>query len=221
MTPHPAHVPVRHSGGRFAQPSRGVALLVVLMLLLAITGIALYSARYAVVGESSSRNQMDNEIARQAAEAALRDAERDLNLTANVPGARCTRPNLGVARFTPEYFYEGLPCPQGQCALPLASEPRKWGDLTKGESWWPAARGGLWNDNVADKPGALCDFLGGVPLGTYTGAAPLVGVAIQPEYLLELGFLYSSGQIFARITARGFGLTPETQVVLQSYFRLK
>src|SRR5262245_56187524 len=56
------------------QPQKGVALPVVLMFLLVITSLAIFSARYATMGEGMARNQLDAERARQAAESALRDA---------------------------------------------------------------------------------------------------------------------------------------------------
>ena len=96
---------------------RGVALVVVLLFLLAITGLAVFSARYASLGEGMARNQLDAERARQAAESALRDAERDLMLTeATQPnGAPCDRrPVRPVALYLSSSFTED--CPGGQCS---------------------------------------------------------------------------------------------------------
>lgn len=56
----------------------GIALPVVLMFLLIITISAVYSIRRSTLAEGITRNQLDYEVARQSAEAALRDAERDL-----------------------------------------------------------------------------------------------------------------------------------------------
>ncbi len=197
-------------------------MLVVLLLMLAITGIAMFSARYAVVGEASSQNKLDHEIARQAAEAALRDAERDLLLSSAVGGAPCVRNDFGEMRFTAEYFVPT--CKAGQCEPKPASTVRDWTNISTAEPWWPQDQGGLWNNTQSDKPtpggpATLCDtFTGGVPLGTYTGAPQVIGVATQPEYLLEL--MRRGDERFFRITARGFGLTNLSQVVLQSYFRV-
>jgi type IV pilus assembly protein PilX len=58
---------------------RGLSLIVVLLFLVAITSIAVLSARKATLEEGLGRNQLDMEAARQAAESALRDAERDLS----------------------------------------------------------------------------------------------------------------------------------------------
>ena len=206
-------------------PQRGIALVVVLMFLLVLTSLAIFSARYATLGESMARNQLDQERARQAAEAALRDAERDLLLSqaVAVAGARCDRrPDrpvvLRVAAFAAD-------CSRGQCApAVLAATAANWGTNANAEAWWPAARGGLWNNagakpSVAAGVGTNCNFTGGVPLGTFTGAPEIAGVARQPEYLIEY-FSRASGRAdFFRITARGFGLNATTEVVMQTYFQ--
>lgn len=207
---------------------RGVALIVVLVLLLAVTGIAIFSARNATVSEGVARNQLDAEVARQAAEAALRDAERDILLPTGtlVTNALCPRNEArpigeAISQFTVE-------CPKGQCGFAMSYyDNSNWATPTAStaEPWWPASKNGLWNDDADSKPrrgsgggpGVDCDFDGGVPLGTYTGTAPIAGVARQPEYLIE--YMRRGRDNYFRITARGFGYTTNSQVVLQSYFK--
>jgi type IV pilus assembly protein PilX len=199
---------------------RGVALVVVLMLLLAITGIVAFSARNASFGEIAARNQLDSEVARQAAESALRDAERDLLLTSGTvlpTNARCMRGESrplqdNVSGFTPD-------CAGGQCDKKLETYPTtSWVDAsTNAEPWWPPVKGGLWGNDPAQKPPTgSCTFTGGVPIGTYTGAPSIQGVALQPEYMVEL--MQRGTSTYFRITARGYGMSDRTQVVLQSYF---
>lgn len=207
---------------------RGVAIVVVLIFMLAMTIIAAFSARNASVGERVARNQLDQQVARQAAEAALRDAERDLLLSSGTirPLALCARGasrpvTEGVALFS-------TTCVGGQCNFPMsrytnADYSTATATSDTGEPWWPASKGGLWNNDFSIKPsrekGAInCStFTGAVSLGVFTGAPPMYGVSRQPEYLIESfqrGFT-----LYFRITARGFGYSPSTQVVLQSYFR--
>ncbi|MBT9609571.1 MAG: PilX N-terminal domain-containing pilus assembly protein [Aquabacterium commune] len=204
---------------------RGMALVVVLLFTIALTGIALVSARLALGGEGLARNQLDHQVARQAAEAALRDAERDLLLSANGSAtATCPRDadrpvQNQVPRFTAN-------CLRGQCSL-NESEVRavNYSDATSttttGEAWWPTRKGGRWNDTASTKPsagngGSCATFTGAVPLGTFTGTRAIPAVAQQPEYLLEP--LRRGSQLLFRITARGFGYRAGTEVVLQSYF---
>jgi type IV pilus assembly protein PilX len=204
---------------------RGVALVIVLLILLAITGLALFSARYATMSERTARNQLDMERARQAAESALRDAERDIRLEDGSAraGAPCSR---GIARPVNGGMVQfDASCSAGQClAADDTYAATNWSTGASAEPWWPEAKGGLWNNVLSTKPNrsssANCtSFTGGVPLGTFTGAAPISGVAQQPEYLIELIRRESGRKVFFRVTARGFGASEQTQVVMQSYFR--
>lgn len=200
-------------------------MVVVLMLMLALMGIVAFSARNANFGESSSRNQLDGEIARQAAESALRDAERDLLMPSGAlqPNAKCQRDGARPLESAVAGF--STTCVGGQCDKALNDyKTTSWvASSTNAEPWWPTDKGGSWGD-PSTKPqavsaGTCTTFTGGVPIGLYTGAPAVPGVAIQPEYLIEQ-FSRSGGRvIYYRITARGFGVSDRTQVVLQSYFQ--
>lgn len=204
---------------RLVRHQAGVAMLVVLIFTLALTGIAIVSARLALMGESVARNQLDLQVARQAAEAALRDAETDLMLAtgAQRTGAGCARGDerpvmAQVGRFNAE-------CTRGQCSFNI--DQARQANYSTGapaspqlaEAWWPTQRGGRWINDDDDKDCAT--FAGGVPLGTFTGARHIAGVAVQPEYMIEA---IRRGEWFFRVTARGFGYRVGTEVVLQSYF---
>jgi type IV pilus assembly protein PilX len=213
---------------RVRRSQSGVALVVVLMFVLALSVLAAFSARNSSVGERVARNQLDYQTARQAAEAALRDAERDLLLTTGAirPSAVCARGAARPVMDGPGLASFSSNCLGGQCSLPPATyTTANYATAVAGsvaEPWWPVARGGLWNNNFSIKPSrstsaANCGtFVGAVPLGTYTGAPPISGVSRQPEYLIEV---LERGRIYFRISARGFGYNPATQVVLQSYFK--
>ena len=205
-------------GAGTARRSTGVALVVVLMFLLVISSLAIFSARYATMGESMSRNQLDAEKARQAAETALRDAERDLIASTAAAGAACNRGVYPIGLEAPRYQ---ATCPQGLCdgaeANILAAN---WtGAGTNPEAWWSVSKGGQWNNATTKGRFGNCTFDGGVPLGSFTNAALVAGVARQPEYLIERFSRQSGRLLFFRITARGFGASETTQVVLQTYYR--
>lgn len=209
----------------------GLSLIIVMIFLSAITGLTIWSVRQSIFGESMARNQMDLEVARQAAEAALRDAERDLmNLTPTLlTNASCSR---GFDR-PPKAFDFTTNCTNGFCTksdtvYASANFSTATATSVNAEPWWPPSKGGLWNNTFSSKPGrnpvttTNCNFTGGVPLGTYTGAAAIVGVAIQPEYLIEHFLRRSNISMketnYYRITARGFGYTQRTQIVLQTIY---
>lgn len=207
----------------------GVALVGVLIFMLALAGIAIVSARSALLGEAVSRNQLDSQVARQAAEAALRDGEKDLLLAAGStsPNALCSRSDERPAIDGAAYFDPN--CTRGQCDLrvePLVNKSYSTASASNqsvAEAWWPTAKGGRWNDVLNSKPsvgsiGTCTTFTGGVPLGTFTGSARIEAVAQQPEYLIER-FTRGDQSVY-RITSRGFGYRTGTQVVMQSYFLL-
>jgi len=204
-------------------PRRGIALPVVLIFLLVITIVAVLGAKRAWLDQGITRNQLDYEIARQAADAALRDAERDVMLPRNKPAlpGRCSRGAarpLSIVAVTPATF--GPTCPQGQCkfsdAWYAASDYAQPASAASAAPWWPSEKGGLWRNN---QPRKSCTFTGAVPIGTYTGTSPISGVARQPEYLIEHFSRNQNTQRFLRLSARGFGADVKTEVVLQSYFR--
>ncbi len=83
----------------------GISLVVVLLFLLIMTVLGITAVRTSNLEEKMSGNERDREVAFEAAEATLRDAERDvqLNITAASPFANpcvnglCTPPVAGVA----------------------------------------------------------------------------------------------------------------------------
>lgn len=167
----------------------GVVLVIVLIFLLALSTIAIFAARNATVGERQARNETEYQIARQAAEAALRDAERDLypdDATLPPPTTpACTRVGSlfrDVDRVVSSSEFTG-DCLAGQCWVAAASYSVAWNSATtsnKGEPWWPISKGGLWGTPSTD-----CDANGAVPLGRFSGVPPLSGVSQQPDYLIE------------------------------------
>ena len=201
----------------------GIAMLVVLIFTLALTGIAIVSAKLALMGESVARNQLDLQVARQAAEAALRDAEKDLTIANGevLPtAAKCTRgaerPVMAqTVRFTQT-------CARGQCLFDQTLREQTNFDAADAgkqhlaEPWWPHDKGGRWG--ALGKAADCAALVGGVPLGTFTGAKPMQGVSHQPEYLIEA--ILRGESTYFRVTARGFGYRATTEVVLQSYFQV-
>ncbi|MCW8165485.1 pilus assembly protein [Verminephrobacter aporrectodeae subsp. tuberculatae] len=229
------------------QRAHGVALVVVLLFLVAITGISVWTARQSMLAEGMARNQMDQEAARQAAESALRDAERDIDnaaLGVQMDKALCQRyaSPTNTNGLNPNDFDAN--CKQGLCFMADADYAKSnWENATNAEPWWPKSKGGKWNDDADKKPSrdpaapSQCSsFTGGVPLGTYTGVPPIPGVAKQPEYLIEvfrrkqIRMNFEETRVTStnekanqwstmyRVTARGFGYSQRTQVVLQAVF---
>lgn len=214
-----------------AMRQQGIALVVVLVFLLALTAISLYGARQAVFGEKIARNVLDAQVAQQAAEAALRDAEADLAMAEDkVPaGAFCLRTGMRPIAARLSMLVASDSCLGGICqltpdqykAVTSAAPAEDAEHAPQGLPWWSDAKGGRWNNDFDTKPQAVndkCDvFTGGVPLGTYTGVTRIAEVSQQPEYLIEYIGVRNERPLF-RITARGFGYSLATQAVVQSYF---
>ncbi|MEN3278358.1 MAG: type pilus assembly protein PilX [Massilia sp.] len=174
---------------------RGAALVTVLFLMLAVLMMSVSSVRAALSAAKSAAAERDRHVARAAAEAALRDGERDIEGAAGpasprtaifaAAGAgafaeRCAdgAERTGLCRFTPP---PGIPAWQ---AVDLAGERTVEYGRFSGRS---------------------------MPLGA--GQLP----ARLPRYLIEL--LPSPGAPPRyRITAIGFGADPATIVVLQGYY---
>ena len=81
---------------------RGVTLVIVLMLLVIVTLLGVGAARIALLGERTTRNERDYQVAWQAAEAALMDAQFDIRGPNSYTGNR-------VALFTPDDISKFVP----------------------------------------------------------------------------------------------------------------
>lgn len=178
----------------------GAVLLTALFLMLAVLMIGVSAARTALNGEKSARHDRDRHIAFNAAEAALRDAERDIEGGAGPASERTalfvSASSGGFADGCGEGAASGLCLPAAAGAAPV------WQSL--------------------DLAGAEART---VPYGRFTGAAMAVGGILParlPRYIIELvplaGATPAHGA-FYRITAVGFGSRDTTRVVLQSYYR--
>ena len=173
----------------------GASLPVGVIFLVIMTILGLMALRVATLEERMSGNASDRSLAFQAAEAALRDAELDVQcLKYNKAPATTFRPNVGLA-------LAGATGPTRRAPMALLQSS----GLVCGHP----------DDVGYAKPLSLSDA--SVPYGTLYGGARLAGVAGQPRYLIE-PFLLDSKNYY-RITARGFGLDPTTQVTLQEVFR--
>jgi type IV pilus assembly protein PilX len=225
---------------------RGVAMVIVLVFVVILTSLGTYALRRAMLNENTSRNVLDLQVARQAAAAALRDAERDvLSKNGPVTAAICQR---GITRPLPpeSEFSQGSwsdACTGGQCRKGKGVRNENSGAQAANftfagfggatlatidaEPWWPSNDPNVppprWNNIFSSKPSSTnpgnCNtFTGGVPYGTYTGNPPIPGVWQQPEYLIEL---IKTGNIYYyRLTARGWGLSENSEVVVQSIVKV-
>jgi type IV pilus assembly protein PilX len=215
----------------------GVSMVIVLIFIVILTSLGTYALRRVLLGANLSRNALDLQVAKQAAQSALRDGERDILSTRPALGAVCNR---GIDRpMPPVPGYNFAPptwdgnCPAGQCVVGSGKRKDTYPNSNFAanidpQPWWPAQTPSgeppVWNNDNTTKPSpgnsATClTFTGGVPYGTYTGLARVPGVWRQPEYLIEgvqTGFIR-----YFRITARGWGLSPNSEVIQQTIVNLE
>jgi type IV pilus assembly protein PilX len=189
---------------------RGVTLIIVLILLVIVTLLGIGGARIALLGERSTRNDRDVQVAWQAAEAALLDAQFDIrgpNASGSQRMALFNENNTSV--FLPgcntNTAFRGLCAPVDEPGKPV------WASV----------------DFLDDSASATT-----VAYGTYTGRSfDFGGVGVKParapRYLIEwvpdatpLGSASTGAKpIMYRITAMGFGPREDVQVVLQVAFK--
>jgi len=200
---------------------RGAILVVTLMFLLVVTMLAITALRVSTGEERMAGNLKDWNIAMQAAEAALRDAEFDVYGVCSVNTTTCTPRSPFVSGGTLFGSQSGgtaygtcnsSTSYKGACLAPasaLATQENVNLDIT---SWKTSGS----------------TTLNPVTYGTYTGAAALPtsgisAVSTQPQYIVEAmqpnSALYKPGTYVYRITARGWGRNPNTQVTLQSIWQ--
>ena len=172
---------------------RGAALVTMLFLMLALLMMSLSAARTALSNAKSARYERDRHVAHAAAEAALLDAERDIDGAAGPASPR-------TALFTAldaNAFAEGC---AGQADNAGLCKPAPGAAPV-----WQAA-------DLAGQAGVEYGRFTGRTLPTGAGTLP----AAAPRYLVEL---LPGPQPLFRITALGVGADPATVVVLQSHYR--
>lgn len=184
------------------QYQHGITLIVSLVMLLVVLMLSTSLASMALMGEKAARNERDKQVAMQAAESALVDAELDIeNSTAATSRSEIFSPNSakgfvdGCGKGDQNIF-------QGLCTF---EEPATWlaADFTN-------------STNSAS-----------VQFGRFTGNIMPTGhgpfPAKLPRYIIELmddpAAQPTAPAYMYRITAIGFGADSATQVVLQSFYR--
>lgn len=200
----------------------GAALITGLIFMVVLTMIGVTAARMSTLEERMSGNMRDRSIAMQAAELALRDAERDIRNqfapgAATSPDPRRSPPISGVTGFaatcnldaTASTYDDGL-CDRRGAAPTYTSTSVTFPTFT--------ASGTTFAAMTLDLTGAPS-----VSYGRYTGAASIAGLTVMPRYIIEAVPKYISGEtgevFFYRITVRAQGANPNTAVWLQEVFR--
>ena len=176
----------------------GAALITGLIFLVVLTMIGVTAARMSTLEERMSGNMRDRSIAMQAAEMALRDAERDIRNAVTASARNIS----GISDFVADCGEStAVTTDDGLCYN---------GGAGYGTPIWTTA------DMTAEPS---------VQYGQFTGAADIVGVDRQPRYIIEgiekplPGDDAGTNYYYYRITVRAEGANRNTVVWLQEVYR--
>jgi type IV pilus assembly protein PilX len=151
--------------------------------------------------ERMAGNSRDWTTAFEAAEAALRDAEKDI-----VTGSRVS----GTTNFETGCSVAGL------CLMSVTGTPN-WIALNASDAGWIGSEAATTSKSVV--------------YGTYSGAVALANLSAQPRYIIEAMPMQQAGSIkkpqagaaltdyYYRVTAVGFGQNISSRVMLQAVYR--
>lgn len=190
--------PSQHRPDRRSNRQDGASLIMVMMILIIVSLLGAGGAQIALMSERGARNDRDMTMAWEAAEAALIDAEVDMNTSSRklfFDGSNRSAfiPGCGTSSTS-----------KGLCAVTATGKPA-WltVDFTNTSSSAPTTEFGLFTGNT---------FPAGV-----TG----VRAAQAPRYIIELvEDPLDKTKLVYRVTAMGFGPRVDIQAVLQIIYRV-
>ncbi|MCC7487848.1 MAG: hypothetical protein IT529_23000 [Burkholderiales bacterium] len=194
---------------------KGAVLVIALLFLTILTILGVTAMTATTFEERLAGNARDSGVAFQAAEAALRDARRDINGIVIPPFNAPRSPSISGKTG----FGDGSDTDNGSCGTSVVA-PQTLG-LCR-----PFAYNAATGVPPAFNNTASLTASPSVQYGTYTGAQPLAGLPRQPRYYIEIMCLPQFGGSlgdpnycnFYRITGRGYGYNPNTEVTLQEVF---
>ena len=182
---------------------RGASLIIVMLILIVVSVLGIGSAQIALMSERSARNDRDQQVAWQAAEAALMDAEFDMR----GPGTATRATLFDGKNSTP--FVDG--CGTSGNSIGLCNT-----SVTGKQAWLTA------DFTTTESSAATAQF------GAFTGRTFAAGTLVTqpskaPRYVIELvpdpvGDM-SNPTFLYRVTAMGFGPRADIQAVLQMLYR--
>ncbi len=186
---------------------RGASLMMVMMILVIVSILGIGGVQIAMMSEKGARNDRDSQMAWQAAEAALQDAEFDMR----GPGTstrQATFSNSVKTEFVAGCGSASSGNSKGLCLPAISGKPA-----------WLIADFAASNSPTTE----FGDFTGRTFNTGTTGARP----SKRPRYMIEIlddpevfGDLSIGKQKYIyRVTAMGFGPRDDIQAVMQMVFR--
>lgn len=182
----------------FGRGQGGASLIAVLLVLLVVTVLGVGGAQIALMSERGARNERDMQVAWQAAEAALADAEWDMNNARKDIFDGFNRVNFIAGCGTGAYL--------GLCK-----------SVDGGKPAWLAV------DFTDSSDTAKTVAYGQLTGKVFSFGASGIRPAKAPRYVIE-AMVDDSGtegaKFVYRVTAMGFGPRPDIQAVIQMIYRI-
>ena len=194
---------------RHADSQRGVALIVVMIVLVIVSLLGIGSAQLSMMTERGTRNDRDAKLALQAAEATLLDAVTDIDGAASVAVRASAFVKGSLLDFELGCGTDGLR--KGLCSQATSGKPA-WQTVDLADETRTAAFGQFTARTFA------------TAAGNERGLMP----AVPPRYIVEAledkqlfrDLTQPSGVVY-RVTALGFGSRRDIQAVVQMLYRKK
>lgn len=182
----------------------GITLIMVMIILIVVSLLGVGGAQIALMSERSARNDRDQQVAWQAAEEGLVDAEIDMWNPAS------TRQTIFDGQNLVNFPATGCGTSgnsKGLCA-----------SVTTGKPAW------LTEDFTITSTGAATTAFGTFTGRVFEAGGPGVTPAKVPRYIIEpviaqIGSKSGSPEIWYRVTAIGFGPRADIQSVVQMLYR--
>lgn len=203
----------RSTSQKSAVAQHGVSLIVVLLILVIVSILGAGGAQIAMMAERGSRNDRDMQVAWQAAEAALMDAEFDIHGRQGVPGSRqivfkdMHSENSFVAGCGNEVVDRGL-CTLNTTGLPAWLSV----DFTATGNKARTAAFGEFTGR------AFAASSGGASGGVQPAQAPRYIIEPIPDQAADRDLAKAANYVF-RVTAMGFGPRSDIRAVSQIIYR--
>jgi type IV pilus assembly protein PilX len=191
---------------------QGIALVFVMFMLSIAAAMGLATATLTLLGEKSSRNERDRQIAFQSAELAISDAEADI-MNPSARGCVFPMPASNEGRCSSDDALRGV------CGLAPSA----------GINPPPMYRQVDWaNDDNATRAfvffGEKTNRAAGLSIGNGVGPARTPSYIIVPSNVSTFARIAGSAEPYEipagrsyRVYALGYGTTPQTQVLLEAH----
>lgn len=200
-------IPVTRAVRSFAHRDAGFSLITTLILLVVVTILGVGAAQMVLQSEKSTRYERDSQIAFQAAEAALLDAEFDIR----GPNASSSQRTDSFVTGSVVGFVDGCGtgAKRGLCYPSAAGQKPVWYGVD------------FQDESSSAKTVKFGEFTGRTLSTGTSGIRP----EILPHYIIEViadptpGSNATTKPTLYRVTAMGFGPRKSTQAVVQMIFR--